>query len=83
MTTFDFTIIYYKRAKNPINGLFQRFDFKDNSELFTMRRQPFSNFLSKFQEHLKNINNNLIKEQNIDFNKTSLFKNILNLVKTL
>ncbi len=55
-------IIYYKRAKNPINNLFQQFNFKDNNELSIIKRQSLLNFLSKFQEHLKNIKNNLIKE---------------------
>ncbi len=60
--TFDFTIIYYKEAKNLINGLFRRFNFKDNNKLFIMRCQPFLNFLSKFQKHLKDMKNDLAKE---------------------
>ena len=62
LTTFDFTIIYYKKAKNFINNLSRRFDFKDNNKLFITKRQLFLNFLSKFQEYLGNIKNNLIKK---------------------
>ena len=38
LIAFDFTIIYYKEAKNLIDGLSRRPDFKDDNELFTMRR---------------------------------------------
>ena len=38
LAAFDFTIIYYKEVKNPIDNLFRRLDFKDNNELFTMKR---------------------------------------------
>ena len=83
LTTFDFTIIYYKRVKNLINSLSRRFDFKDNNELSTTRYQPLLNFLSKFQEHLGDIKNDPIEEQNIDSNETPLFGNVLNLIETL
>ena len=83
LIAFDFIIIYCKGIKNLIDGLFQRSNFKDDNELFTTKRQPLLNFLSKFQKHLKNIKNNPIKKQNIDFNKTPLSKNILNLIKAL
>ncbi len=79
MTAFDFTIIYYKKVKNLIDSLFQRLDFKDNNELFTIKRQLLPNFLFKFQEYLKDTKNDLIEEQNIDSNKTPLSRNILNL----
>ncbi len=82
MTTFDFTIIYYKRVKNPTDGLSRRPDFKDNNELSTTKYQPLPNFLSKFQEHLKDIKNDPIEEQNIDFDETPLFENVLNLTGT-
>ncbi len=82
LITFNFTNIYYKKIKNLINNLFRRSDFKDDNELSTIRRQLLLNFLFKFQKHLKNIKSNLIEEQNIDFNKTSLFKSVLNLVET-
>src|SRR6266699_6984500 len=52
LIAFNFIIIYYKKAKNPINGLFRQFNFKDNNELFTTKRQSLLNFLSKFQEYL-------------------------------
>ncbi len=81
LTTFDFIIIYCKKAKNLINGLSQQPNFKDNNELFATKYQPLSNFLSKFQEYLKDTKNNPIKKQSIDSNKTSLFKNVLNLIK--
>ena len=80
MAAFNFTIIYYKKAKNPTNGLSRRSDFKDDSELSTTKRQPFPNFLSKFQEHLKDTKNDPIEEQNIDSDETPLFKNVLNLI---
>jgi len=79
LTAFDFTIIYYKKVKNLIDSLFQRLDFKDNNELFTIKRQLLPNFLFKFQEYLKDTKNDLIEEQNIDSNKTPLSRNILNL----
>ncbi len=62
LATFDFTIIYCKEAKNPIDGLSRRSNFKDDSELSTTKRQFISNFLSKFQEHLKDIKSDLVKE---------------------
>ncbi len=62
LVTFDFTIIYYEGVKNPINNLFRRSDFKDDNELFATKRQPLLNFLSKFQEYLKDTKNNLVKE---------------------
>ncbi len=83
MVVFNFTIIYCKEAKNPIDDLFRRFDFKDNSELSVIKRQPLPNFLSKFQEYLGDMKNNPIEEQNINSDKTFLFENVLNLVKTL
>ena len=83
MATFNFTIIYYKKAKNLIDGLSRQSDFKDNNELFITKHQLLLNFLSKFQKHLKNTKNNPIKKQNIDSNKIPLFKNVLNLIKTL
>ena len=48
LIAFDFTIIYYKKAKNLIDNLSQRSNFKDNNELSITRRQPLLNFLSKF-----------------------------------
>jgi len=48
-----------------------------------MKYQPLLNFLFKFQKYLKDMKNDLVKKQNIDFNKTSLFKSILNLIRTL
>ena len=83
LIAFDFTIIYRKKAKNPINGLFRRFNFKDDNKLSTMKRQPLLNFLSKFQKHLKNTKNDLTKKQNINSNETPLLKNVLNLIGTL
>ncbi len=83
LITFDFIIIYCKKAKNLTNGLSRRSNFKDNNELFIMRRQSFLNFLSKFQKHLKNTKNDPAEEQNIDSNETPLFKSVLNLVKAL
>jgi len=83
LTTFDFTIIYHKREKKLVNGLSQRPDFKDNSELFTTKRQFLLNLLSKFQKYLGNTKNNPVEKQNIDSNKTPLFKNILNLIGAL
>jgi len=80
LITFDFTIIYCKKAKNLIDNLFRQFDFKDDNKLFTTRYQPLLNFLSKFQEYLGDIKNDPIKEQSIDSNKTLLFENVLNLV---
>ncbi len=62
LTTFDFTIIYCKRTKNPTNGLFRRSNFKDDSELSTTRHQPFLNFLSKFQEYLGGAKSDLVEE---------------------
>ncbi len=62
LTAFDFTIIYCKEAKNPIDSLFRRPDFKDDSELSVMRRQPFLNFLFKFQKHLKIAKSDSIEE---------------------
>ncbi len=38
LTAFNFIIIYCKKAKNPVNNLFRRSDFKDNNELFTTKR---------------------------------------------
>ncbi len=81
LAAFDFTIIYYKEVKNPIDNLFRRLDFKDNNELFITRCQPLLNFLSKFQEYLKDIKSDPIKKQNIDFDKTFLFENVLNLIE--
>jgi hypothetical protein len=49
LATFDFTIIYYKKSKNPTDTLLQRFDLKDDSELIVKRHQPLPSFLSKFQ----------------------------------
>jgi len=80
LTTFDFTIIYCKRVKNLINGLSRRSDFKDDNELSITRRQLLSNFLSKFQKHLEDTKNDPVKEQNIDFDETFLFKTVLNLI---
>ena len=37
LTAFNFIIIYRKKAKNPIDGLSRRPDFKDNNELSTTR----------------------------------------------
>ncbi len=82
LTTFDFTIIYYKKAKNLIDSLFRRLNFKDDNELFIMKRQLFSNFLFKFQEHLEDAKSNPVKEQSIDSNETSLSGNVLSLAKT-
>ena len=82
LIAFNFTIIYYKRAKNLVDGLFRRSDFKDNNELSTTRRQFFPNFLSKFQKHLKDTKNDLTEEQSIDSSKTPLFRNVLNLTGT-
>ncbi len=79
LTAFNFTIIYYKKAKNPINGLSRQSDFKDNNELSTTKHQLLPNFLSKFQKHLKDTKSDPIEEQNIDFDKTLLFENVLNL----
>ncbi len=81
MTIFDFTIIYCKRAKNLIDSLFRRSNFKDDNELFVTKRQPLLNFLSKFQEHLEGAKNNPTKEQSIDSDETPLFKNVLSLTK--
>ena len=83
LATFDFTIIYYKEAKNLINGLSRRSNFKDDNELSTTKCQPFLSFLFKFQKYLEDIKNDSIKKQSIDFNKTLLFKNVLNLIKIL
>ncbi len=80
LIAFNFIIIYYKKAKNLINNLFQRPNFKDNSKLSITKYQPLSNFLSKFQEHLENAKNDLVKKQSIDFNEILLLENILNLV---
>ncbi len=80
LTAFDFTIIYRKRVKNPIDGLSRRSDFKDDSELSTTRCQPLLNFLSKFQEYLEDAKNDPVKKQSIDFDKTPLLGNVLNLV---
>ncbi len=81
LATFDFTIIYYKGAKNPINNLFRQFNFKDNNELSTTKRQPLPNFLFKFQEHLKNTKNDLAEKQSIDFDETPLLRSVLSLAK--
>ena len=62
LTAFNFTIIYCKKVKNLINGLFQRSDFKNDSELFITKCQFLLNFLSKFQEYLKDIKNDSIEE---------------------
>ncbi len=62
LIAFNFTIIYCKKAKNLVNGLSRRSNFKDNNKLSIMRYQPLLNFLSKFQEYLEGIKNNLIKE---------------------
>ncbi len=83
LIAFNFTIIYYKRAKNLVDGLFRRSNFKDDNELSTTRHQLLLNFLFKFQEYLKGTKNNLTKKQNIDFNETLLFRNVLNLIKAL
>ncbi len=83
LTTFNFIIIYRKKAKNPINDLSQQFNFKDDSELSATKHQPLLNFLSKFQEHLKDTKNDLAKKQSINSNKTPLLKNVLNLIGTL
>ncbi len=63
LITFDFTIIYYKKVKNPINGLSRRSDFKDNNELSITKYQSFLNFLSKFKEHLEDVKNDLLKNR--------------------
>ncbi len=81
LTTFNFMIIYYKRVKNPVNGLFWWFDFKDNNKLSTTKRQPLSNFLSKFQKHLEGVKNDLIEEQSIDSGEIPLLGNVLSLVE--
>ncbi len=83
LIAFDFTIIYYEEAKNLIDSLFRRFDFKDDNKLFITRRQFLLNFLSKFQEYLKDVKNDLVKEQNIDSNETFLLGNVLNLTRAL
>ena len=83
LIAFDFIIIYYERVKNLIDGLSQQPDFKDDNELFTIKRQSLPNFLSKFQEYLENMKSDLTKEQSIDFNETPLPKNVLNLIKIL
>ena len=83
MVAFNFTIIYCEKVKNLINGLSRRSNFKDNNKLFTTKHQPFLNFLFKFQEHLKDTKNDLVEEQNIDFNEISLLRNVLNLVRAL
>src|SRR6266699_5647963 len=80
LITFNLIIIYYKKAKNLINNLFQRPNFKDNSKLSITKYKPLSNFLSKFQEHLENAKNDLVKKQSIDFNEILLLETILNLV---
>ncbi len=81
LVVFNFIIIYCKRAKNLVDSLFRRSNFKDNNELFATKRQLLLNFLSKFQKHLEDIKNNPIKEQSIDFNKTFLSGNVLNLIR--
>ena|SRR6266699_790705 len=81
LATFNFTIIYCKKAKNLTDNLSRRPDFKNNNELSTTKHQPLSNFLSKFQEHLEGTKNDPTKEQNIDFNKTPLPRNVLNLIE--
>ena len=48
-----------------------------------MKRQPFPNFLFKFQEHLKGIKNDPVEKQSIDSNKTPLSRSVLNLIETL
>ncbi len=48
LTIFNFIIIYYKKAKNLVNGLSRRFDFKNDNKLSITKYQPFLNFLSKF-----------------------------------
>ena len=62
LTAFNFTIIYYKRVKNPTDSLSRRFNFKDNSELSITKCQPFLNFLSKFQKHLEDTKNDPVEE---------------------
>ena len=62
LTTFNFTVIYCKRIKNLINGLFRQPDFKDDNELSITKRQLFPNFLFKFQEHLKNTKNDPVEK---------------------
>jgi len=81
LITFDFMIIYCKRVKNLVDGLFRRPDFKDDSELFIIKCQSFSNFLSKFQEYLEGIKSDPVEKQSIDFDETLLFGSVLNLVK--
>jgi len=83
LAAFDFTIIYRKGAKNLIDGLSRQPNFKDDNELFTIRRQFFPSFLSKFQKYLRDVKNDPIEEQSIDFGETLLFKNVLNLVGVL
>ncbi len=51
LIAFDFTIIYCKKVKNLVNGLFRRFDFKDDNKLSTMKYQLFLNFLSNFKNN--------------------------------
>ena len=81
MTVFNFIIIYYKKVKNLIDNLSRRPDFKDDNKLSTTKYQPLLNFLFKFQEYLRDTKNNPIEKQNIDFNKTFLFENVLNLIE--
>ncbi len=76
-------IIYRKKTKNLINSLFRQPNFKNNNELSTTKYQLLLNFLSKFQEHLKSTKNDPIEEQSIDFSKTLLFRNVLNLAGAL
>ncbi len=83
LIAFDFTIIYCKRAKNLIDGLFRRSNFKDDSELSATRHQFFLSFLFKFQEYLGGTKNDPAEEQSIDFGKTLLFGSVLNLIRVL
>ncbi len=62
LTAFDFIIIYYEKAKNLIDGLSRRPDFKDDNKLSTMKCQLLLNFLFKFQKYLKSTKNDLVEE---------------------
>ncbi len=62
LATFDFTIIYCERAKNLVDGLFQRPNFKDDSELSMTKCQFFPSFLSKFQEYLGDAKSDPVEE---------------------
>lgn len=45
LATFDFSIIYYKGKKNPVNGLSRQSDHLDCSEVAMMNKEPLDDFL--------------------------------------